>query len=159
MSKWIAGCLLGTALMVFLSIGCGFGSDLTRGEKHTGPVTVRHGNDQASVFEFIRPNKEFFEMRFSPFEMGPTIKDGDQLSDLVYTDLKNHYQSFVKATLLLEAPTPEPVQHEDKVLYTADSAITWCGNGMCSMSQGLASKFYRWSDGGYREKPEPKKSK
>lgn len=157
MSKWIAGCLLGTALLVFLSIGCGFGSDLTRGEKHTGPVTVRHGRNGA--FEFIRPNKEFFEMRFHPSNQGPAIRDGDQLSDLVYTDLKDHYQYFVKATLAQEAPEPEPAPLADQVLYAGYSGITWCTNNTCATTQGNSRNFYRWSDGGYREKPEPKKSK
>lgn len=159
MSKWIAGCLLGTALLVFLSIGCGFGSDLTRGEKHTGPVTVRQGDRRGDSFEFIRPNKEFFEMRFYPNGLGPGIKDGDQLRDLVYTDAKDHYQFFVKATLLLEAPTPEPTPRADAVLYTAANGVTWCSNTNCQVDQGIGTKFYRWLDGGYHEKPEPKKSK
>lgn len=150
MQKWTAGCLLGMALLVFVSAGCFVGS--VAGEKHTGPVTVR--NDAASelgAFEFIRPNGEIFEMLFDPHYLEPQIHKGDVLSDLVYTDQKYHQEFFVKATLVKEfiAP-PEPVV--DEVLYRSvgipDYSCT--GNGGCVQ----LLKFYRWKDGGYRDKPE-----
>lgn len=150
LQKFTAGCLALVALLFFVSVGCSM-SQMPRGEKHTGQVTVRWCNGMA--FEFKRPNGEIFEMAFDPSYLGPQIKVDDVLSDLVYTDQKDHRAFFVKAMLLSEAAAPEP---SDMMLYSGQSYVCW-GSGPCNVSPVKA--YYRWKDGGYRDKPEPAKAK
>ncbi len=153
MNKWIAGCLLGTSLLTFLSVGCGIVSGGS-GEKHTGAVTVRNNYD--NYLEFIRPNGELFEMRFTPGGLQPKIQKGDVLADVVYTDVKDHWELFVKAVLTSEHADPPAA---DKVLYeSGNMTIGYCTtNGACSSTYSSGTAFYLWKDGGYRAKPEPKK--
>lgn len=157
MTKFTAACLLGTALLVFVSAGCFVGT--MSGEKHTGPVTVRNDDSSRGAFEFIRANGELFEMSFDPHHLGPQIHKGDSLGDLVYSDEKDHEAFFVKAVLLHEYIAPPSPPLDSKVLYESQSVQYTCwGSGNCAQyNSSTNAKFYRWSDGGYREKPEPKK--
>jgi hypothetical protein len=148
MQKFTAGCLLGAAILVFVSAGCTVAT--MGGEKHTGPITVR--NEWQGHFELIRANGEFFEMSFDPHYLGPQIHKGDVLGDLVYTDAKNHEEFFVKATLVMEAAPSPPA---DEILYDQTGYYYTCGyENTCEFKAPESRKFYLWKDGGYRAKPE-----
>lgn len=120
MSKFIAFCLLAVVCLVFITVGCGFVQSGSGDGTHTGYVTVRktdnhgcfyssngwticNGGVDGRHYEFIRPNGEIFEMNFVGLMDSPELHVGDTLKDLVYTDLKDHKQFFVKAVLDHEA--------------------------------------------------------
>lgn len=154
MSKWTAVCLAAFGLLVFLSVSGGFMFDPESGQKHTGPVTVRHVD---SAIEFIRPKGEFFETKFTPGWNSPHLRDGDSLKDLVYSDAEHGAVNFIKAVLDKEAPPQSP---SDKILF--NSGVSWMcsGTNICQTLNGDSYVYYLWSDGGYRDKPEkPSKSK
>lgn len=125
MSKFVAFCLLSIVCLVFITVGCGFVQSAQSGQdgKHTGYVTVRNtdtggffscgagcwvsnstGSSDSRHYEFIRPNGEIFEMNFVGVADSPDLHVGDTLKDLVYIDLKDHKQFFVKAILDHESP-------------------------------------------------------
>lgn len=153
MSKWTATCLAVFALLVFVSVTSGFMFDSESGQKHMGPVTVRRS--YGDNFEFIRPNGEFFETRFTPGWNTPNLHTGDVLKDIVYVDGKNAESTFVKGVLDHEA-TVQPTA--DALLYASPNNVSYAcySNGPCQVEQAPGQKFYRWKDGGYREKPEGK---
>lgn len=156
MQKFTAGCLLGVAFLFFTSAACFIGNG-SLGEKHVGQVTVRNEGG-SGLFEFIRPSGEFFEMKFDPHYLAPNIHKGDVLADLVYTDQKNHEEFFIKATLVSEAskkPTSAKMLYERSTWYNG----LVCNGSSCEVqpSPEPTTEFYLWKDGGYREKPEPKK--
>lgn len=153
MSKWTAGGLLGATLFLFLSVGCEYVSGSSANEKHLGPVTVRSINSNSDSIEFLRANGEFFETKFMPGWNAPSLRAGDALKDVIYTDGKNGESVFIKAVLDHEA------QLGDDILYSAryHAGGIYCSNNTCQQYEESGRKFYRWSDGGYREKPEPKK--
>lgn len=153
MSKWTAGGLLGATFFLFLSVGCGYVNSTSANEKHLGYVTVRNINSSFGSIEFVRANGEFFETKFTPGWNTPTLHVGDVLKDVTYFDTKDGQSNFVKAVLDKEVPTA------NEVLYSSEyhSAGFFCNGSVCQQYEGSGRKFYRWSDGGYREKPEPKK--
>lgn len=129
MSKFVAFCLLSIVCLVFITVGCGFVQSAQSGQdgKHTGYVTVRKtdkgggdsttcsiqggcvvfsslGSSDARHYEFIRPNGEIFEMNFAGRNDAPDLNVGDTLKDIIYIDLKDHKQFFVKAILDHESP-------------------------------------------------------
>lgn len=151
MTKWIAGCLLGIMAFAFLIVTCGFVNVITSNEKHTGPLTVRSINGRS--VELIRDNGEFFEMMFDPDGTEPSLEAGDVLGDLVYTDLKNHREFFVKATFIRH----KAVDLAAKVLYEDEEStgtFVNCRNGWCMNAPRKSHKLYKWSDGAYRVVPE-----
>lgn len=151
LQKFTAGGLALTAGLFFTSVGCSV-TQMSSGEKHTGPVTVR--SEYGRGFEFKRPNGEIFEMAFSPDYLGPQIAIGDQLSDLTYTDEKNHLAFFVKATLVSESPKADKILYQS--IYTGWTSCN--GDGVCQ-SQNGGRPMYLWKDGGYHDKPQPTKEK
>lgn len=154
MSKWTAGGLLGATFFLFLSVGCGYVGGTSATEKHLGPVTVRNVDNQQGSLEFIRSDGEFFEVKFTPGWNNPNLHVGDSLKDVVYYDANRGESMFGKAVLDKEAPTA------DEVLYSSEyhSAGIFCSGSECHQYAEMGKKFYHWSDGGYREKPETKKA-
>lgn len=158
MSKVTATCLMGYALVMTVGITTGFmflNDDSI--QKHLGSVTVRRVDNRYGSLEFIRPNGEFFETKFTPGWNNPNIQTGDVLKDVVYTDSKNGESLFVKAVLDHESPVA------DKILYESASTgwvTVMCTNesNSCGYVSQIQKSYYLWSDGGYRDKPETKKA-
>lgn len=128
MSKFVAFCLLMVVFMAFLTVGCGIVQNGQPDGKSTGYITVRKTDItqnyvvcnsyggcstrdystpavDARHYEFIRPNGEIFEMNFAGLKDAPDLNVGDSLKDLIYLDLKDHKQFFVKAVLDHESPS------------------------------------------------------
>lgn len=89
------GLMLGVIAMLILFVTV-YKPLLFRSEKHTGPVVVVSQNGE--TFQMLRPNREFFEMKFDE-HTSPVVCTGAKFDDIVYKDVDTDTRHFIKATV------------------------------------------------------------
>jgi hypothetical protein len=92
---------LALTLLPFISgfAWIGYGNNF----KHTGPVTFAGKAEAYDSYQFERSNGELFVMSIDSAQR-PTLRQGDQFSDISYYDKGEFRRVFVSATYSKHAP-------------------------------------------------------